>query len=283
MLFLFNRIGKFEVRKISDRRLMTVSTKDPIVILSHNNKIRDSLKSSFEKTPSRSRHEIEQQEEEEILNNKLLQCKEEGSKLIRISGLHSLEDIKCDFGVCCSATHVDLSGNFKLKRIGDSFSTLFNLQTLELAYCGLVEFPEALLSLSCLRKLRLSNNDIRLIPSDLSGMKSLEFIDLDSNYIQSIPATLLRLDIKHFLVDNNPLFELGTPASEVPFPKKVKKCSICQSDLTTIISSPKVFLTFKTYFGVPSAPIHYFLHPSDSCYDLLVEAAKTETAVSSFF
>lgn len=67
------------------------------------------------------------------------------------------------------------------------------LTELSLIHCGIVGFPENILDLSSLAELRLSNNDIRVIPSEISRLAGLQILQARLAQIEQIPAQLFEL------------------------------------------------------------------------------------------
>ncbi|XP_007907545.2 malignant fibrous histiocytoma-amplified sequence 1 [Callorhinchus milii] len=120
----------------------------------------------------------------------------------------------------------------KLKSIND-ISKLQNLKSLILSKNELTTFPQEIASLPALEKLylnqnsiaqvdegiftclpllkllRLSNNRLMDLPSDLSTCRELQYINLSHNLLQKIPEAVLKLNkLEEFYVENNKLREL---------------------------------------------------------------------------
>jgi Leucine-rich repeat (LRR) protein len=92
-----------------------------------------------------------------------------------------------------------------------------SLKELFLDDCSLEgPFPPCILELKNLRELRMSNNKIYDLPSDICLLSKLQVLSLDRNRLKRIPAELQDLfDLKTLLLRHNQLEELphGVPGS----------------------------------------------------------------------
>ncbi|MHA1337089.1 MAG: leucine-rich repeat domain-containing protein [Promethearchaeota archaeon] len=80
------------------------------------------------------------------------------------------------------------------------FSMTNNTVTyLSLYKCELSEFPEAILRLKHLRKLRIISCGLRELPEEIGELKELEFLELRNNCLESLPESISELNNLYWL------------------------------------------------------------------------------------
>ncbi|KAK7114023.1 leucine-rich repeat-containing protein 69-like [Littorina saxatilis] len=100
--------------------------------------------------------------------------------------------------------------NNKIKKLPPELTHLFQLQVLNLGNNAFEEFPQLLQHLHNLEKLHFFCNKISEIPPTcLNGFKSLTFLNLNNNRLQTLPPEICNLlNIQFLSVDNNQLRDL---------------------------------------------------------------------------
>ncbi|XP_072969266.1 probable disease resistance protein At5g63020 [Typha angustifolia] len=88
-------------------------------------------------------------------------------------------------------TTLMLSGNSKLRELGDNFGALVALTHLDLSMCGFVHFPKEICGLVQLRYLNLAYNEISSLPEELRSLVNLKFLILRHTGIQAIPQGVI--------------------------------------------------------------------------------------------
>ena len=75
----------------------------------------------------------------------------------------------------------------------NSLSHLHCLEYLCLSYNKFTIFPSAILSLEYLKKLKIENNQITSLSTNIYYLKSLELLIIDNNKLTTIPSTVVKL------------------------------------------------------------------------------------------
>lgn len=113
-----------------------------------------------------------------------------------------------------------------------SFKRLENLETLDLATCGLEEFPKGLGSNKQLKELRLGGNRITLKAGRIESIPSLEKLELQGNEIEHLPEAIRNLpNLKRLTLTGNSIATVSPAIAEL---KKLEELSFYRNKLTSI-------------------------------------------------
>ncbi|XP_073003862.1 probable disease resistance protein At5g63020 [Typha latifolia] len=88
-------------------------------------------------------------------------------------------------------TTLMLSGNRKLRELGDNFGALVALTYLDLSLCGFVHFPKEICGLVQLQYLNLAHNRMPSLPEELGSLVNLKFLILRDTGIHAIPQGVI--------------------------------------------------------------------------------------------
>ncbi|XP_073002921.1 probable disease resistance protein At1g61300 [Typha latifolia] len=88
-------------------------------------------------------------------------------------------------------TTLMLSGNRKLRELGDNFGALLALTYLDLSSCGFAHFPKEICGLAQLRYLNLAYNEMSSLPEEVGSLVNLKFLILRYNRIRTIPQGVI--------------------------------------------------------------------------------------------
>lgn len=117
-------------------------------------------------------------------------------------------------------------------RLPRSFKKLERLETLDLATCGLVEFPKGLEGNKQLKELRLGSNRITLKAGKIASIPSLEKLELQGNGIEHLPEAIKNLpNLKRLTLTGNSIASVSPAIAEL---KKLEELSFYRNKLTAI-------------------------------------------------
>ncbi|WP_194921289.1 leucine-rich repeat domain-containing protein, partial [Catenulispora rubra] len=91
-----------------------------------------------------------------------------------------------------------------LTAVPDQIRTLSSLRELDLSRNQLDELPEWIGELSSLESLDVSGNQLTEVPESLAGVHTLRRIELGGNRLIDVPAALGELPLEHIGLDDNP-------------------------------------------------------------------------------
>ncbi|XP_032773684.1 leucine-rich repeat-containing protein 63 [Rattus rattus] len=146
--------------------------------------------------------------------------------------------------------------NFKgffLAQCPDLTSVAFQLVYLNLSYNDLHQFPVEVLYLQNLQVLKLRNNPIREIPSEIQQLKHLTKFTIAFNFITSLPAGLFCLNyLEELDVSYN---EIETIPNEIQKLRSLEKLTVDGTNITAfppgILKLNLVKLSFENTFTIP--------------------------------
>lgn len=116
--------------------------------------------------------------------------------------------------------------NCSFSNTANIYDNMYNLQTLDLSYSDISEFPKSILKLNNLQILNLSYTDISTIPNNIKRLKNLthlnmsscnlttvckniiklpklKILNLSDNYINHIPSVIYRMKVKILILSKN--------------------------------------------------------------------------------
>lgn len=119
-------------------------------------------------------------------------------------------------------------GDRELRKIAENYkmsqdtSSITNIRTLDLVYAGLKKIPEDLPweILTNLVHLNLIANELEDLPDNLSNLKKLRILELQTNKLKSIPAVIYQLKgskLQRIELSNNPIKELPRDLEDIIF------------------------------------------------------------------
>lgn len=118
-------------------------------------------------------------------------------------------------GNCPNLVHLNLGRNQLSAGLPDELSKLASLKELLLDDCELEgPFPKCILHLDRIETIRLSNNNIRTLPAEISLLSNLEVLAMDRNQLTEVPEELQDLtNLKTLLLRQNNIDSLpeGVP------------------------------------------------------------------------
>ena len=76
-------------------------------------------------------------------------------------------------------------------------------------------WPRSLCPAGCLEKLQLHGNQLRHLPSSISGLVSLQSLSVQSNALRSLPDGITCLQASAVLLKHNRVLFDATPATQV--------------------------------------------------------------------
>ncbi|MHA1518782.1 MAG: leucine-rich repeat domain-containing protein [Promethearchaeota archaeon] len=124
------------------------------------------------------------------------------------------------------------------KNIDISSDEYGNITVLNLSNQSLTNLPESVRNLDALIKINLSNNSLLTIPEELIYLPNLLELNLSYNSIQRLPDYTRLLNVKKFILDNNPLSSL------FPFTKEQIAMFIDQFTVNHSLNKRKVEESF---------------------------------------
>ncbi|MBD2449294.1 leucine-rich repeat domain-containing protein [Nostoc sp. FACHB-152] len=92
-----------------------------------------------------------------------------------------------------SLTWLDISGNSTLNVLSDAIVNLTNLERLSLSNSQITTLPPHIGQLTHLKTLNLSSNQLNSLPAEIGQLKSLEILELDNNQLINLPLEIQRL------------------------------------------------------------------------------------------
>ncbi|XP_058036426.1 leucine-rich repeat-containing protein 63 [Ahaetulla prasina] len=93
--------------------------------------------------------------------------------------------------------------NNPIKSIPGEISDLRDLKFLTMSFNLLTTLPPELFTLPNLQSLDVSYNELEYIPNEIQNLRSLVYLNLEGNLLYSLPCGILKLQLKHLLVENN--------------------------------------------------------------------------------
>lgn len=153
---------------------------------------------------------------------------------------------KCNLPELKIEEHMTIAGGYH-EGIPRDKKRLFNLHTLNLPNCNLVELPKEIGKLKNLKKLWLDGNNLKYLPNEICNLSSLEELYVPNNNIEKLPENIGNLTkLVEINFENNDLKYL--PISMVLL-KNLRKIDFRDQQHGNKISSPVIpDLILKGFF-----------------------------------
>ncbi|MEL6347652.1 MAG: leucine-rich repeat domain-containing protein [Myxococcota bacterium] len=118
----------------------------------------------------------------------------------------------------CHIPRLRIFHAFALSTLPREFGNLVNLEALDIASCSLHKLPDTFGNLTRLRSLKAYSNKLRIFPPSLRPLaKSLRYLNLQSNLIDSIPDWIAEFEVlETFLFERNQITGLPRSIGQMP-------------------------------------------------------------------
>jgi hypothetical protein len=160
----------------------------------------------------------------------------------------SLTSISNEFGNLEKLNVLDLGNNPSIEFLPISFKNLQNLEIVILNNTGLRTVPEAFLqSNNSIRRLKLSFNNIKVVPDGLENLKSLQYIDFEHNQVVTISQNIGNIEtLTELFLNNNKIKIVPNTLCKL---HNLKELSIANNEINNI---PPIFDDMKklNYFNI---------------------------------
>lgn len=113
---------------------------------------------------------------------------------------------------------------------------------IDLSQAGLEEFPMAVLTYKNLRHLRLNDNFLRRLPTEIAELEALEVLELSGNQLRKLPKALLSLKkLKRIQLGRNNLKQFPSFLAQLPALEALELTGSCQVNLQKGLALPEEF------------------------------------------